>query len=306
MRSVLPVLMLLIVLAGALPACGEESGGADGVQVVATTAQMADVVREVAGNRAGVRALIPAGADPHDHEVRPSDVEALAEADLVVRSGGEIDEWVSDALDAAGAEAPVLDVLERVEPLAGEAGTDPHWWHDASSGAAAAVAVADALAEADSPSATVYREAGRAYERRLRELDRAIAACWEQVPARRRKLVTTHDALGYYARRYGLEVIGAVLPSTSTAAQASAGSVDELVATIRREEVPAIFAESSVSSDVEQAIARETGARIGGELHVDGIAREGAAATYAGALAVNTQILVGGLTGDEVACSLPR
>jgi ABC-type Zn uptake system ZnuABC Zn-binding protein ZnuA len=143
--------------------------------------------------------------------------------------------------------------------------------------------------------------------RRLRRLDRDVAACIEEIPAARRKLVTTHDALGYYARRYGLEVVGTVIPSLSTRGQPSAGETADLVRTIREQDVRAIFAESSVNAKVEEAIARETGARVGEPLWADTLGPPGSSGeTYLGALRANAGALVDGFTGGRATCSLPR
>ena len=141
--------------------------------------------------------------------------------------------------------------------------------------------------------------------RRLRALDAAVRRCIAEIPADERTLVTTHDALGYYARRYGLRVVGTVIPSLSTQGQASAGDLAKLVDTIRRERVRAIFAESSVNASVEDAIAQETGARVGAPLWADALGPEGSSgATYEGSIRANTVAIVEGLTGET--CSLPR
>ena len=117
--------------------------------------------------------------------------------------------------------------------------------------------------------------------------------------------MTDHLALGYFARRYGIEVVGAVIPSLSTQAQASAGDVDRLVEQIRREGVEAVFPESSVNPDIERAIAREAGARIGDPLYADSLGPEGSAGeTYAGALAADAEALVRGMSGGRVDCRL--
>jgi ABC-type Zn uptake system ZnuABC Zn-binding protein ZnuA len=124
------------------------------------------------------------------------------------------------------------------------------------------------------------------------------------VPRAQRKLVTTHDALGYYARRYGLEVIGAVIPSLSTKGQPSAGETADLVKEIKHTNVRAIFAESSINTKVEQAIARETGARVVQPLWADTLGPPGSeGATYVESLAANTRGLVDGLTGGKVSCT---
>lgn len=271
--------------------------------MTATTTQVADLVRNVGGPRVDVRQILQPNSDPHEYEVRPSDVEAIAHSRLVLASGGDVDAWLRDATDAAGGHARVVRLIDHVDRIGGGAGLDPHWWQDPRNGVRAVAAVRDALVAADPGGAAGYRRRAAAYSARLERLDRAIAACWQRVAAARRRLVTTHDALGYYARRYGIAIVGAVIPSLSTAGSASAGELARLVAAIRREHVTAIFAESSVNSKVEQAIARETGAVVGRPLWADSLGPRGSdGATYIGSLASNTRALVGGLTRGAVRC----
>ena len=215
---------------------------------------------------AHVTAILSPNTDPHEYEVRPDDVKALASADIVLRSGGEVDEWLDGALDAAGVdEQDVVDAGAAV----GLEGDDPHWWQDPVRAEKAAAAIGRAFAAAGLPDRSA------AYVARLKRLDAGVRACMDRVPAAERKLVTSHDALGYYAKRYDIRVIGAVIPALTTAAQPSAGDVANLVATIKREGVKTIFAESSVNPKVEEAIARETGAKIGKALWADSLGPEG-------------------------------
>ena len=286
-----------------LTACGS-GGGEDGRPVVvATTTQAADLVRLVAGDDARVRGVLAPNSDPHDYEVRPGDVKALARARLVVRSGGDLDGWLGGAIDSAGADAPVLDLIE----VAGAEGDDPHWWQDPLRAERAVQAIGAALGKADPAQAGMYAANARRAVRRLRALDAAVRDCLAQIPPAERVLVTTHDALGYYARRYGLRVVGTVIPSLSTQAQASSGDLAELVDTIRRERVRAIFAESSVNASVEDAIAQETGARVGRPLWADSLGPAGSSgATYEGSVRANTSAIVEGLSGGAKTCSFPR
>ena len=294
--------LLLIAAAALLAGCGSD-GGDGRPTVVATTTQAADLARGVAGDRAEVRGILAPNSDPHDYEVRPGDVKALARTMLVVRSGGDLDEWLGGAIDSAGADAPVVDLLAR----AGAEGEDPHWWQDPIRAEAAVTAIGAALAKADPAGARTYEANTERSVRRLRALDTAVRRCIDRIPADERTLVTTHDALGYYAHRYGLRVVGTVIPSLSTQAQASAGDLAELVDTIRRERVKAIFAESSVNASVEDAIAQETGARVGRPLWADSLGPEGSSgATYEGSIRANTAAIVEGLTGGAQSCSFPR
>ena len=158
----------------------------------------------------------------------------------------------------------------------------------------------------DPAGRATYRRNAARYMRRLRALDRSIAACIDEIPPARRKLVTSHDALGYYARRYGLQVIGALIPSLSTNAQSSARDIERLVSQIERERVEAVFPESSLTPKLERAVSRETGARVGKALWADSLGPKGSSgATYLGSLKANTAALVSGLSGGRVSCT-PR
>jgi ABC-type Zn uptake system ZnuABC Zn-binding protein ZnuA len=307
-------------------ACGDEAEGERAAQgggptVVATTTQAADLARQVAGPGADVVGLIPANADPHDYELRPDDVKALAGADLIVRSGGDLDAWLDDAIESSGAAAETLTLIDHVDTIEGDHGheeeegdhaeaeeeqgeheIDPHWWQDPRNAVKAVAALETALAAADPDRAAGYAADAARFTDELEALDTAVATCIDGIPAGQRKLVTTHDALGYYADRYGLEVVGTVIPSLSTQAQASAGEIAELVATIRREGVKAIFAESSVSPKLEQVVARESGAVIGEALWADTLGPEGSGGeTYVQSIAANTRAIASALGGAECA-----
>ena len=204
-------------------------------------------------------AILSANTDPHAYEVRPDDVKALAGADVVLRSGGETDEWLDGALDSAGVSD---DKIVDAGAAAGLEGDDPHWWQDPAKAVKAAEAIGRGIPGADAAP----------YVEKLRALDSGVQACIDTVPEGERLLVTSHDALGYYARRYGIRVVGTVIPSLSTSGQPSAGEVDALVQTIRDTGVKTIFAESSVNAKVEAAIAAESGDE-GRQGAVGGLAR---------------------------------
>ena len=296
----LPLLLLALLVAG----CADDAPGTDrGPAVVATTTQATDLARWVmcrdrkrslcaVGEPVG---LLDAKADPHDYELRPEDVERLAEADLVIRSGGETDEWLDEALESSGSDAPVVTLLDAA------GGEDPHWWTDPRAAQRAVGAIRDALAEADPERAGIYRDAAAAYLQRLQRLDRDIEACVREVPRSRRKVVTTHDALGRFAERYGIEIVGTVIPSRSTQAQTSSGQVSRLVGAIRAAGATTVFSEATVPQDVERAIADQAGARLGRPLRIDSLGELG----YVEATALNARALVDGMGGGKAACSLP-
>jgi len=292
----LPVLAAVALAAAALSACGDAGGGGGAPSVVATTTQAADLARHVAGDRAEVTSLLRPNSDPHGYEPRAGDVKAIARADLVVRSGGEVDEWLEEAQRGAGSDAPLLTLGEHARE-------EPHWWQDPRAALHAVAVLRDGLTRADAGGKAAYAANAERYAGALRRLDRAVARCIATIPAARRKLVTTHDALGAYARRYGLEVIATVIPSRSTRGQASAGETAALVRMIRREDVPAVFAERSVRSDVERAIAREAGARVAPALWADALGPKGSAgASYIGSIEANTHTIAAALGGDLGRC----
>ena len=244
MRALLATVALVLVAAAA--GCGSDSDSASDAKVtaVATTTEVADLVRHVGGQRVDVHGLLSPGADPHGYEPRPSDAASIVDAALVFKSGGEVDEWLDELVDNAGGDADVVDLVESVRTIETDGETDPHWWQDPRNALLAVAAIRNALAAADPDGRKIYERNAAAYSRELRRLDEQISACIAKVPAARRKLVTTHDSLGYFAQRYGIEVVGSVIPSLSTQAQPSAGDIADLVDQVRDEGVEAVFPEA--------------------------------------------------------------
>jgi ABC-type Zn uptake system ZnuABC Zn-binding protein ZnuA len=295
-------LPLLVAVVAALGVAACRSAGADKPEVVATTTQVADLTRAVAANRVTVKQILQPNADPHEYEPRPSDAEALANAKVVIASGGDVDDWLKDLVDQAGGGAEVVTLIDDVDRL----GSDPHWWQDPRNAVKAVEQIEAALSKADPKGAAGYRARASAYEQRLTTLDKGIAACVAKLPPAQRKLVTSHDALGYYAHRYGFQVIGAAIPSLSTQAQPSGRQTQRLVDQIRHRHVAAIFPESALNPKLEQAIARDAGARVGGSLWADALGPGGSGgATYVGALTANTRTIVSALSRGKVNCDRP-
>ena len=307
-RSLLATLAV-VAAATLLAACGDGAGDTTahgGPTVAATTTQLGDLTRAVAGTRAGVRQILEPSSDPHAYEPRPSDVRAISGAKLVVRSGGGLDAWLGDVLRNAGSAARTVTILGGLRARRDGDGVDPHWWQDPRNAVIAVARIRDALVAADPAGRSTYAANAAGYMARLRRLDGAIAACMRRIPARERRLVTDHDALGYYADRYAIEVVGTVIPALSTQAQASAGEVARLVRTIRSTGVSTIFPESSVNPKLTRAIARDASASVGPALYADSLGARGSpGATYLGSLRANTRALVRGFTGGRQDCVLP-
>jgi ABC-type Zn uptake system ZnuABC Zn-binding protein ZnuA/ABC-type Mn2+/Zn2+ transport system permease subunit len=281
----------------ALAGCGGGGAAAGDERVVAvTTPQLADLAKQVGGDVRVVPLLRP-GADPHDYEPRPEDVQAVAKADVVLASGLGLDPWIDEVAEGAGG-TRVLDVGAQVvgedvgRPHEGEAdhdegGADPHWWQDPALLGQAADAVA--------------AETGGDPSRFEAELQAAVEdarACLDRIHEADRTLVTDHDAFGRFAGAFGLEVVGAVIPSTTSQAQASAGAVAELARTVRERGVPAIFPEAGLNADLARTLAERTGAEVGPPLYADTLEADGPASTLVGALRANADAISRGLAGE--------
>lgn len=302
------ILILLTTASLALLAGCESEGPDPGkLDVVATTSVVADLVAAVGGEATATTSLLPANADPHGFEPKPSTAEALADADLIVRSGAGLDDWLDELIAATGSDAPVLDLGSAVGADEGLDGKDPdsgrHWWLNPANASAAVEAIRTELVELEPANAAEMNRNADAYLSLLRKLDRAIDECVAELPAGDRRLVSSHDSLRPFADRYGFEVIGAAIPAASTEAQASAGETAKLVELIREQDVAAIFPEAGVSSGLERAIAEEAGAKVGDVLWVDGLGpADSEADTYVTAMATNALEIVAGLSRDGASC----
>lgn len=303
-----------IAVAGALLAAawiagcgsGSDARGGESPLVVATTTQVADLARAVAGERAEVRQILSANSDPHAYEPRPSDVQAMTGAAVVLRSGGDLDDWLDGVLENAGSDVEAVTLIDSVRTRRVGGEIDSHWWQDPRNAEKAVVRIRDTMVAADPAGRATYDANAAGYLRDLRRLDRAIAACMRSIPAQQRRLVTDHDALGPYAARYDIDVIGTVIPGRSTQAQASGGEVARLVRTIRRAGVTTIFTESSANPKLARAIARDAGAKLGPALYADSLGPKGSAGeTYLGSLRANTRALAAGFSGGSSDCALP-
>jgi ABC-type Zn uptake system ZnuABC Zn-binding protein ZnuA/ABC-type Mn2+/Zn2+ transport system permease subunit len=302
--------LVALVLFGA--SCGGSGSSSDdgGLDVVATTTQIGDWVREVGGGAVDVHQILQPNTDPHEYEPRPQDVEATFGAALVFANGDNLDQWIGDVVSESGTDARVVDLGAAVpERLPGESSGDetsrydPHWWHDPRNAEAAVREVEHRLAAADPAGKAEFERNADAYLAKLKALDAGIARCMDTVPSTERKLVTDHDAFGYFADRYGIAVTGAVIPSQTTQAQTSAKELSELADTIEAERVKAVFPESSLSSKVVDAIASQTGASADHVLYGDTLGpADSDAATYLEMEAANANAMVSGFSDGRDRC----
>lgn len=289
----------------ALAGCGTAGAGGPtdaAVRLVATTTVVADFARAVGGDRVQVTQVLKPGVDPHDYEPSPADLEALSEADLVVENGVGLEAWLGDTVAAAGYAGPVVDTSKGLTIREGPGGeSDPHVWHDPRNAQAMVATIAAALAEQDPGGKATYAANARAYRAKLAALDRANQAKIRSIPRQLRTLVTDHDAFGYYCDRYGLTVVGSVVPSFDTSAELSGRQLSDLVRKIRATGVRAVFSEASLPAKTAETVAREAGVQVvGGEgaLYADGLGPAGSpGGTYLAAEQHNTDTIVRALGG---------
>jgi zinc/manganese transport system substrate-binding protein len=262
-RATVVSLAIAVVAAG----CSDAgSGNADGtgISVVATTTILGDVARNIVGDDGSVEVLLPVGADPHDYQASAQQVAALQRADLVIANGLGLEEGLADVLDAvSGDGANVLEIAPLLDPIPfGEDGDslDPHVWFDPTRMAVAVGLIADELAVVDGSVDWGLRAA--AYGSDLGEADTEIQGILSSVAETNRMLVTNHDALEYFAQRYGFTIVGTVVPGGATLADPSSSELAALVAEIKRLGVPAIFAETTEAPVLADAVAAEVGGTI--------------------------------------------
>ncbi|RSM48059.1 zinc ABC transporter substrate-binding protein [Actinoplanes sp. ATCC 53533] len=295
-----------------LAACGStgnEAGAAPAgkLAVVATTPEVADFVRVIGADDVAVTQIIKPNVDPHDYEPTPADLQAIGAAKVVVESGVGLEKWLDQTVQSAGFDGTVVDSSQGVALRKGDpgdeemAGGDPHIWHNPLNAKIMVSNIEKGLAAADPDRAAAFAKNLAAYSAQLDQLDAANLAAWAKIPVEQRKLVTNHDAFGYYVDRYQLQFVGSVIPSMDTSAELSARQLQDLVAKIKATGTRAIFTESSLPPKTAGAIAQQAGVKVvGGEdaLYGDSLgAQDTPQGTYLGAEQHNTLVLVGALGG---------
>jgi zinc/manganese transport system substrate-binding protein len=277
------------LVAGTAACGGTVAGG--GSEIVVSSNILGDVVRELVGDLASVEVLMPPNADPHEFAASASQAADMRSAQVLVVNGLGFESGLADAISAAEHDgvkviqvAPLAPRLRTIAPESGHgrAVTDPHVFTDPARLAVAVQGLSDRLADAvPSLDTGAFRTRTADYVRSLQALDAEVQRTLSVIPASRRILVTNHDALGYFADRYGFRVLGTVIPGLSTLAEPNAAGLAELAQAIQRSGVPAIFADTSSPKRLSAALAREGhGVRVV-TLYVESLGQRGSgAATY--------------------------
>jgi len=272
----LAALVLLLAACGGGSSAGPGgSGEPDGaIRVVTTSTVFADLVRNTGGERVSVTSLVPPGADVHTYQAAPDDLRAASKAQLFVMNGLGLDDWLEETLLSASSEAPVLKLaegLEGVELVPGEqAGEEnPHLWMDVTYAELYVARIADGLIAADPVHAAEIEATAGAYRSKLHDLDGWVRDQVETIPAGDRKFVMFHDALPYFARAYGLTIVGVAVEAPGQ--DPSAGEIAALIDAIRASGAKAIFSEAQFPTALVDQLARETGATVVADLYDDSL-----------------------------------
>lgn len=297
-------LALVGVVLTAVAGCG--TGADDNVagrpRIVATTTQVGSLAGEIGGAAIDLTVLMEPGIEAHDFELTPESGAALEEADLILVSGGGLEDWLDDALTTIGGADKVRDMSEGVALRASavaDGATDPHYWLSGPNAVLMARNVHRALGGLEGARAAEMDLRAEALIERLEAADAEVRALIDEIPEARRRVVTDHDALGYFIDEYGLTFVGSVFPTMDVASEPSAREIQALVADVRAAGVAAIFTESSVNPRLARAVAEEAGARIVDEpIYTDSLGAAGSGAdTLDGMLLHNARIIRDGLVG---------
>jgi manganese/iron transport system substrate-binding protein len=280
------------------------SGSGDRPLVVATTSVVCDLTRQIAADTVDLKCLIAAGADPHGYEPKPDDRKAIEQAKIILYSGYNFEHSLVKLIQATSNPAPKVAVNELAVPKPeqfeedGKTEADPHVFHSAANGIQVAEVIGKNLSTLLPNNASTYAANTQKVTNELTQIDAWVKASIATIPAAQRKLVTTHDAFGYYSKAYGIPVVGA-LQGISTEEKPTPGRVKELVQGIKEAGVPTIFAEATINPKLIEAVAKEANVKVADqEMFADGLGEKGSPAdTYQNFFISNTKTIVEGLGG---------
>jgi zinc/manganese transport system substrate-binding protein len=281
------LLCVLLLIASPLHA-------AERLNVVASFSILGDFVRNVGGDRVDVTTLVGPDSDVHVYTPAPSDAKRIADANLVIVNGLGLEGWLPRLVQSAGSKAQVVTVSAGIVPLKLGSAADPHAWQSVPNARIYVSDIANALAAADPDDAEFFRARAKAYLDKLEALDREVREAVAKIPPERRKVISTHDAFGYFAAEYGVQFVAPLGVSTET--EPSARDIAAIIGQIKAQKIPAVFLENISDDRLIRRIAAETGAKVGGTLISDGLTGEkGLAPTYIDMVRHNIKALTSAL-----------
>jgi zinc/manganese transport system substrate-binding protein len=255
------------------------AGAQDRVNVVTSFSILDDFAKNVGGERVNVTTLVGPDGDVHVYAPAPADARKIADAKLLVINGLGLEGWLPRLLQASGSKAPIVVATKNIAPLKLGSDADPHAWQSVANARIYVTNIRDALVAADPADAAIFRANTERYLAELDALDREVGEAIGKIPESRRKVISTHDAFGYFASAYGVEFLAPL--GVSTESEASARDIAGIITQIKTQKIPAVFLENISDPRLIRQIAAETGARIGGTLYSDSLTGEkGDAPTY--------------------------
>ncbi|MGX4774184.1 metal ABC transporter solute-binding protein, Zn/Mn family [Bradyrhizobium guangdongense] len=267
---------------------------AERLDVVASFSILGDFVRNVGGERVSVTTLVGADSDVHVYTPAPGDAKRIAAAKLVIVNGLGLEGWLPRLVQSSGSKAQVVTASAGITPLQLGSAADPHAWQSVPNAKVYVTDIANALAAAAPGDGEFFRAQAKAYLEKLDTLDREVREAVARIPPERRKVISTHDAFGYFAAEYGIQFIAPLGVSTET--EPSARDIAGIIGQIRAQKIPAVFLENISDDRLIRRIAAETGAKVGGTLISDGLTGEkGPAPTYIDMVRHNIKALTSAL-----------
>jgi zinc/manganese transport system substrate-binding protein len=287
MESAMPTRRNVLLLAGLAAVLSATPALAQGkIKAVASFSVLGDLVKNVGGDRVEVATLVGPNGDAHVFSPTPGDARTLGAAKVVFVNGLGLEGWMTRLVKASGTKAPMVVASLGVKPLKmedeghpGKEVTDPHAWQSIANAKIYVANIRAALSKVDPAGASAYASNANAYLAKLDALEKEVRAAIAKIPADHRKIITTHDAFGYFRAAYGMEFISP--EGVSTDAEPSAKDVAKIIGQIRKQKIPAVFMENIADPRMMQQIAKESGAKIGGTLYSDALSKpDGPAGSY--------------------------
>jgi len=276
----------------------------DPLKVVASFSILGDFVNNVGGGHVDVTTLVGPGGDVHVYAPAPVDARKIADAKLLVVNGLGLEGWLPRLLQASGGKASIITATKGIAPLKLGSDADPHAWQSVANAKTYVINIRDALAAASPANAEVFRKQAETYLAKLDALDREVREAVKRIPESRRKVISTHDAFGYFASAYGIQFIAPL--GVSTESEASARDIAAIITQIKTEKIPAVFLENISDPRLIRRISAETGARVGGTLYSDSLTDEkGDAPTYIDMVRHNIKALTSALANQGRGSLLP-
>ena len=297
-RRIALAALALVAMLQAVPASAQEK-----IKAIASFSILNDFVKNVGGDRVEVTSLVPPNGDAHVYAPSPADAKKLADAKIVFTNGLGFEGWIPRLVKASGTKAAVIVATKGIKPRKmeeeghdhGHAEADPHAWQSVPNAKIYVANIRDALVAADPAGKAIYEANAAAYLSKLDALNADVKGQIEKIPADRRRIITTHDAFGYFKGAYGIDFIAP--QGVSTESEASAKDVAKIIAQIKKQKIPAVFLENVSDPRLLERIAKESGAKVGGTVYSDALTDEkGPAPTYIDMMKHNIRAFSAALT----------